>query len=92
MSKDFIRQSGTTDDVDKIAFVRSRLVLGSKALKMMKSVPFVARNVGLDYELFKEKMLQIFGGRAETTVTKQIRAIVEGIESGGTLGHFHSCW
>lgn len=82
MCENVMRQSGTTDDVDKIAFVRSRLAPGSRALKMMQSVTFLPRNLGSDYELFKKKMLRVFGGSAETPLMQQLNSIVEKISEG----------
>ena len=85
MCEDVLRHSGTTDDADKIAFVRSKLVPGSRAQRMMEGVSFLSRNLGQNYDLFKEKMLRIFGGGAETTLLKQIISIVESIENGGKV-------
>ncbi|MPD01885.1 hypothetical protein E2C01_097433 [Portunus trituberculatus] len=90
MCEDVLRRSGTTDDADKIAFVRSKLVPGSRAQRMMEGVSFLSRNLGQHYDLFKEKMLRIFffffgGVGAETTLLKQIISIVESIEKGGKV-------
>lgn len=82
MCEDVMRQSGTTDDADKISFVRSKLAPGSRALNMMQSVTFLARNLGPNYDLFKEKMLRVFGGGAETSLIKQISSVVDNIEHG----------
>ena len=82
MCENVMRQSGTTDDVDKIAFVRSRLAPGSRALKMMQSVTFLPRNLGADYELFKKKMLRVFSGSTETPLMQQLYSIVEKVLEG----------
>ncbi|MPC84380.1 hypothetical protein E2C01_079118 [Portunus trituberculatus] len=46
MCEDVLRYSGTTDDADKIASVRSKLAPGSRVQRMMEGISFLSRNLG----------------------------------------------
>ncbi len=54
--------SSITEDHDKIAFIRSRLLPGSRALNLMQSSAFAAGDIGVNYEIFKENFIKIFLG------------------------------
>ncbi len=45
-----IKGSSIAEDADRISFIPSRLVPGSRALKLMQSSAFNLRDVGSDYE------------------------------------------
>jgi len=50
LCEDVIQGSNVVTDQEVIAFVRSRLVLGSRALNMMLSSAFCAKDIGKNYE------------------------------------------
>ncbi len=52
-----IVNSSITEDHDKIAFIRSRLSPGSRALIMMQSSAFTHTDSGTNYDAFKKKNL-----------------------------------
>ncbi len=58
-----IVNSSITEDHDKIAFIRSRLMPGSRALLLMQSSAFSAADIGTNYEVFKKNFIKIFFGR-----------------------------
>ncbi len=49
-----IINSSITEDHDKIAFIRSRLMSGSRALNLMQSSAFAAGDIGVNYDIFKK--------------------------------------
>ncbi len=49
-----------TEGHDKIAFTRSRLLPGSRALNLMQSSAFPAGDIGVNYEIFKKNFIKIF--------------------------------
>ncbi len=58
-----IVNSSITEDHDKIAFIRSRLLPGLRALNLMQSSAFAAGDIGVNYVVFKN-FIKIFGGVA----------------------------
>ncbi len=57
-----IISSSITEDHDKIAFIRSCLMPGSRALNLMQSSAFAAGDIGVNYDIFKKNFIKIFGG------------------------------
>ncbi len=57
-----IVNSSITEDHDKIAFIRSRLLPGSRALLMMQSSAFTHTDTGTNYDAFKKNLIKFFGG------------------------------
>ncbi len=60
-----IVNSSITEDHGKIAFIRSRLLPGSRALVIMQSSSFTHADIGTNYEAFKKISIKIFWGRKE---------------------------
>ncbi len=54
-----------TEDHDKIAFIRSRLLPGSRALLMTQSSAFIQTDIGTNYDAFKNNLIKNFGGRKQ---------------------------
>ncbi len=57
--------SSITEGHDEIAFIRSRLLPGSRALFMMQSSAFTHTDIGTNYDAFKKKNYQNFEGRKQ---------------------------
>ena len=76
-----IVHSSITEDHDKIAFVKSRLQPGSRALILMQSSAFAAADIGTSYDLFKKHFIMIFGGGSQQSVIRQAAHTVEAIQS-----------
>ncbi len=57
-----IINSSITEYHDKIAFIWSRLLPGSRALNLMQSLAFGAEDIGVNYEIFKKNFIKIFLG------------------------------
>ncbi len=54
LCEDAINNSCLHNDKDKIFFVRSRLVPGSRALLLMQSSAFATADIGTNFEVFKK--------------------------------------
>ncbi len=61
LCEDVIKGSSITEDANKISFIRSKFVLGSRALNLVQSGAFSRTYTGSDYEQFKRKFLKVFG-------------------------------
>ncbi len=70
LCEDAINNSCLHSDKDKISFVRSRLVPGSRALLLTQSSGFATADVGTNFEVFKKNFLRIFGGGSQQSVIR----------------------
>ncbi len=61
-----VLNSSITEDHNKIAFIRSRLLPGSRTLLMMQSSAFTHTGIGTNYDAFKKNFINFFfGGRKQ---------------------------
>ena len=81
LCEDVMKGSNVVTDDDKMSFIRSRLVPGSRALSLMNSSAFHVDDIGKDYNKFKRNFLKIFGGGPKTSLVKQITHSVEKVKS-----------
>ncbi len=72
-----MQNSAIREGPDKIAFIRSRLKPGSRALLMMQSSAFASADIGTDYDVFRENFITIFGGGNESSVVRQVAHTVD---------------
>ncbi len=75
-----IVNSSITEDHDKIAFIRSRLLPGSRTLIMMQSSAFTHTN----YDAFKKNVIKIFLEGNKTSIVKQVPHTVETLKNTST--------
>lgn len=61
LCEDVMNYSAVSEPGDKIAYVRSRLQLGSPAAALMQTSAFMKPQVGRDYALFRSRFLERLG-------------------------------
>ncbi len=79
-----IVNSSITEDHDKIAFIRSRLLPGSRALLLMQSSAFASSDIGSNYEIFKKNFIKIFGGGNKPSIVRQVAHTVESLQKNAS--------
>ncbi|XP_050724403.1 uncharacterized protein LOC127002464 [Eriocheir sinensis] len=79
-----IVNSSITEDHDKIAFIRSRLLPGSRALNLMQSSAFASGDIGVNYEVFKGNFIKIFGGGSKPSIVRQMAHTVESLQKNSS--------
>ncbi|RUM27773.1 MAG: hypothetical protein DSY32_05095 [Aquifex sp.] len=84
LCEDVIQGSNVVTDQDKIAFIRSRLVTGSRAAGIMRGSAFSAKHTKNNYETFKSNFLQVFGGGSQNTLVTQVAHVVETLKANAT--------
>ncbi len=75
-----IVNSSITDDHDKIAFIRSRLLPDSRALNLMPSSAFAAGDIGVNYEIFNNNFIKIFLGGSKPSIVRQMAHTVNTLQ------------
>ena len=77
-----MRNSSVTSDVDKIAFVSSRIKQGSEASRRMR-VSALTRSIrNGDYDGFKQRFMKVFGENVKHSLVKGVHLAVEKIMTG----------
>ena len=79
--EDVMNNSSTTDDLDRISFVRSRLQPGSKAINQMQARAFTKPLEDKDYKQFRTHFLECFGDGAEHNLIQGVNSVVEQISA-----------
>ncbi len=79
-----IVNSSITEDHDKIAFIRSRLLPGSRALLMMRSSAFTHTDIGTNYDAFKKNFTKIFFGGNKTSIVRHIAHTVKTLQKNAS--------
>ncbi len=75
-----IVNSSVTEDHDKIAFIRSCLLPGSRTLLMMQSSAFASSDICTNYEAFKENFIKILLEGNKTSIVRQVAHTVETLQ------------
>ncbi len=75
-----IVNSSITEDHDKIAFIRSRLLPGSRALVMMQLSAFASADIGTNYDAFKKNYIKIVWRGNKTSFVRQVAHTVETLQ------------
>ncbi len=75
-----IVSSSIAEDHDKIAFIRSRLLTGSRELIMMQSSAFNHPDIGTNYNAFKKNFIRFFGAVSKISIVRQIAHTVEALQ------------
>ncbi len=79
-----IINSSTTEDHLKIAFIRSRLLPGLRALLMMQSSAFESADIGTNYDAFKKNFIKFFWGGNKTSIVRHITHTVETLKKNAS--------
>ncbi len=79
-----IVNSSIAEDYDKIAFIRSFLLPGSRALLMMQSSAFASADIGTNYNAFKKNFIKIFWGGNKTSTVRQVAHTVETLQKNAS--------
>ncbi len=79
-----IVNSSIIENHDKIAFIRSRLLPGSRALLMMQPSAFASVDIGANYNAFKKNFIRIFWGGNKTSIVRQIAHTVETLQKNAS--------
>ncbi len=81
LCEDVIKESSVTEDADKISFIRSIHLPGSRALNLMQSSAFSLTDTGSEYELFKRIFLKVLGDSGRESLAKQVSHTVDSLQS-----------
>ncbi len=73
-----------TEDHDEIAFIRSRLLPGSKALLLMQSSAFATADIGTNCEVFKKNFFKMFGRGNKPSIVRQVAHTVETLQKNAS--------
>ncbi len=67
-----------------IAFIRSRLLPGSRALLLMQSSAFATADIDTNYQVFKKKIIKIFEGRNKPSIVREVAHTVETLQKNAS--------
>ncbi len=79
-----IINSSITENHDKISFIRSRLMPGSRALNLKQSSAFAAGDFGVNYDIFKKNFIKNFGGGNKPSIVRQVAHTVDTLQANAS--------
>ena len=77
--EDVMRNSDISRPADQISFVRSRIQPGSQAMSLMQGMALSTREIGQDFDKFKQNFLKVFSDGAASTLVKQANLLVDSV-------------
>ncbi len=77
LCENMIKGLSIADDSDKIPFIRSRLVPGSRAINLMQSRAFRLTDISSDHEQFKRNFLKVSRDGGRESLVKQVSHTVD---------------
>lgn len=77
--EDVMRNSDIYRPGDMIAFVRSRVQPGTRAMTLLQGMALSPREIGDNYDKFKQNFLKVFCDGAASTVVKQANLLVDSV-------------
>ncbi len=81
LCEDVIKGSSIAEDTDKISFIPSRLVHGSRALNLMQSSDFSLPDIGSDHKQLKQNFVKVFCDSERESLVKQFLHMVDNLQS-----------